>query len=161
MATIRLRARSFITILKSPAKEVTLEIRDANGNVVRRFSSQPPPPDNRPANVPEYWFAPPDVLSTNAGLNRFAWNLEWEHPEALTYNFRGRHIDYIEYTLPDHAVPGRTPRYQPPGPLAVPGRYEVVLKVDGKSFRQPRTIRLIHACTSTPAIWKRSLKPHG
>jgi hypothetical protein len=109
---------------------------------VRRFSSQTPPPDNRPANVPEYWFAPPDVLSTNAGLNRFAWNIEWEHPEALTYNFRGRHIDYIEYTLPDHAVPGRTPRYQPPGPLAVPGNYEVVLTVDGKSFRQPLTIRL-------------------
>ncbi|HEY0350290.1 MAG TPA: YCF48-related protein [Pyrinomonadaceae bacterium] len=136
--------------LKAPAKEITLDIRDANKNVVRHFSSKPPPPDNRPANVPEYWFAPPEVLSTNAGLNRFAWNIEWEHPEALTYNFRGRHIDYIEYTLPDHAVPGRTPRYQPPGPLAVPGRYEVVLTVDGKTFRQPLTIKIdprVHVST--------------
>ncbi|HBB97884.1 MAG TPA: hypothetical protein DC054_21085, partial [Blastocatellia bacterium] len=128
--------------LKNPAKEISLEVRDAAGAVVRRFSSKTPQADNRPANVPEYWFAPPDVLTTKAGLNRFAWNLEWEHPDALTYNFRGRHIDYIEYTLPDHAVPGRTPRYQPPGPLAVPGRYEVVLTVDGKSFRQPLTIKI-------------------
>ncbi|MFN2578446.1 MAG: WD40/YVTN/BNR-like repeat-containing protein [Pyrinomonadaceae bacterium] len=128
--------------LKAPARQITLEVRDKDGNAVRRFSSKPSPSDNRPANVPDYWFAPPDVMTTNAGLNRFAWNLEWEHPDALTYNFRGRHIDYIEYTLPDHAVPGRTPRYQPPGPLAVPGTYEVILTVDGKSFRQPLTIKL-------------------
>jgi photosystem II stability/assembly factor-like uncharacterized protein len=128
--------------LKSPAKEISLEIHDTAGKLVRRFSSNPSPPDTRAANVPEYWFAPPDVLTTHAGVNRFVWNLEWPHPDALTYNFRGRHIDYIEYTLPDHAVPGRTPRYQPPGPLAVPGNYEVILRVDGKAFRQPLTIQV-------------------
>jgi photosystem II stability/assembly factor-like uncharacterized protein len=128
--------------LKSPAKEVSLEIYDAKKNLVRSFSSTAPPADTRLANVPDYWFAPPDVLTRHAGLNRFAWNLEWPHPDALTYNFRGRHIDYIEYTLPDHAVPGRTPRYQPPGPLAVPGDYELVLKVDGKTFRQRLNVEL-------------------
>jgi len=128
--------------LKSPAKEVSLEIYDAKKNLVRSFSSIAPPADTRLANVPDYWFAPPDVLTRHAGLNRFAWNLEWPHPDALTYNFRGRHIDYIEYTLPDHAVPGRTPRYQPPGPLAVPGDYELVLKVDGKTFRQRLNVEL-------------------
>jgi hypothetical protein len=92
--------------------------------------------------VPDYWFAPPDVLSTHAGLNRFVWNLEWPHPNALTYNFRGRHIDYMEYTLPDHAVPGRTPRYQPPGPLAVPGDYTLELTVDGKTFRKSLRVTL-------------------
>jgi photosystem II stability/assembly factor-like uncharacterized protein len=128
--------------LKSPAKQVSLEIFDAKKNLVRSFSSNPHPPDTRPANVPDYWFAPPEILTTHAGLNRFAWNLEWPHPDALTYNFRGRHIDYIEYTLPDHAVPGRTPRYQPPGPLAVPGDYVLVLTVDGKSFRQSLRVAL-------------------
>jgi len=128
--------------LKSPAKEISLEIHDAAGRILRRFSSIAPPPDMRPANVPDYWFGPPEVLPTHAGLNRFAWNLEWAHPDALTYNFRGRHIDYIEYTLPDHAVPGRTPRYQPPGPLAVPGNYQLIMTVDGKTFRQQLTIRL-------------------
>jgi hypothetical protein len=128
--------------LASPAKEISLEIRDGSGQVVRRFSNQEPPADKRAANVPDYWFAPPEVLTTRAGLNRFVWNLEWPHPDALTYNFRGRHIDYIEYTLPDHAVPGKTPRYQPPGPLAVPGNYELVLTVDGQVLRQSLAVKL-------------------
>ena len=128
--------------LKSPAKEITLEIRDAHGEVVRRFSSKAAPVEQRPRNVPDYWFAPPDVLTTNAGLNRFAWNLEWPHPDTLAYNFRGRPIDYIEYTLPDHAVSGKTPINQPPGPLATPGRYEVILTVDGKTHRQSLLVTL-------------------
>jgi photosystem II stability/assembly factor-like uncharacterized protein len=128
--------------LKSAAKQITLEIRDARGEVVRRFSSKATPAERRPRNVPDYWFAPPDVLTTNAGLNRFAWNLEWPHPDTLTYNFRGRAIDYIEYTLPDHAVAGKTPINQPPGPLAAPGSYEVVLIVDGKTYRQPLMVTL-------------------
>lgn len=123
-------------------RNLTIEIRDAQGNVVRRFSNKPSAPELRPKNVPDYWFAPPEVLSTNPGLNRFVWNLEWPHPDALTYNFRGRHIDYIEYTLPDHAVAGKTPVNQPPGPLAVPGNYEVVLTVDGKTYRQPLVVAL-------------------
>ncbi|HVS82884.1 MAG TPA: hypothetical protein VHE60_14235 [Pyrinomonadaceae bacterium] len=126
----------------SPAKEITLEIRDARGNIVRQFSSRAPSRDNTTKNVPDYWFAPAEVLTTTAGLNRFVWNLEWPHPDTLTYNFRGRHIDYVEYTLPDHAVAGKTPINQPPGPLAVPGHYEVVLTVDGKTHRQPLNVTL-------------------
>ena len=122
--------------LKSPAKEITLEIRDARGEVVREFSSKAEVRDNIPRNVPDYWFAPPEVLTTNAGLNRFSWNLTWPHPNTLTYNFRGRHINYVEYTLPDHAVPGNTPIDQPPGPLVAPGNYEIVLTVDGRKYRQ-------------------------
>ena len=128
--------------LKSPAKEITLEIRDARGEVVRRFSSKAPPAEQRPKNAPDYWFATPEVLTANAGLNRFVWNLEWPHPDTLAYNFRGRPIDYIEYTMPDHAIAGKTPINQPPGPLAAPGRYEVVLTVDGKTYRQPLTVTL-------------------
>jgi photosystem II stability/assembly factor-like uncharacterized protein len=128
--------------LKSPAKEITLEIRDDRGHVVRTFSSQPTPPDKTLRNVPDYWFAPTDVLTTHAGLNRFVWNLEWPHPDTLAYSFYGRHLDYVEYTLPDHAIAGKTPVNQPPGPLAVPGSYEVVLTVDGKTYRQPLMVTL-------------------
>lgn len=128
--------------LQSAAKEISLEIRDEHGNVVRRFSNKPPPIDTRPRNVPDYWFAPPDVLTTRPGLNRFAWNLEWPHPDTLPYSFYGRPLAYIEYTLADHAVAGKTPINQPPGPLAVPGKYEVVLTIDGKTFRQPMRVIL-------------------
>ncbi|MDX6577522.1 MAG: hypothetical protein QOE96_3475 [Blastocatellia bacterium] len=128
--------------LKSPAKSITLEIRDAQGEVVRRFSNKPTQPELGPKNVPDYWFAPPDILTTKSGVNRFVWDMQWPHPDTLTYNFRGRHIDYVEYTLPDHAVAGKTPMNQPPGPLAVPGNYELVLTVDGKTYRQPLTVTL-------------------
>ncbi|MDX6405453.1 MAG: hypothetical protein QOH70_2908 [Blastocatellia bacterium] len=128
--------------LKSPAKSITLEIRDEHGDVVRRFSNKPTQLELGSKNVPDYWFAGPDVLTTNAGLNRFVWDMQWPHPDTLTYNFRGRHIDYVEYTLPDHAVAGKTPISQPPGPLAVPGNYELVLTVDGKTYRQPLTVTL-------------------
>src|SRR5262249_24488909 len=97
-------------------------------------------PDPRPKNVPDYWFAPPEALTTRAGLNRFVWNLQWPHPDVLPYNFYGQHIDYIEYTLPDHAVAGGTPVNQPTGPFVVPGKYELALTVDGKTFRQSLTV---------------------
>ena len=124
------------------AGEITLEIHDEHGQTVRRYSSKPPAPEKLPANAPEYWFAPPPVLSTKAGLHRFVWNLQWDYPAALSYSFRGRPLDYIEYTLPDHAIAGQTPRHQPPGPYVVPGRYEVVLTVGGQTYRQPLVVKL-------------------
>jgi photosystem II stability/assembly factor-like uncharacterized protein len=128
--------------LKSAPQNISLEIRDARGNVVRRFSDKAEPRDPRPKNVPEWWFEPSTALTTKAGLNRFVWNLQWPHPDALTFGFRGNPLDYIEYTLPDHAVVGNTPVNQPPGPFVIPGVYEVVLTVDGKTFRQPLVVTM-------------------
>jgi hypothetical protein len=59
----------------------------------------------------------------------------------LPYNYYGALIDYTEYTLADHAIPGQTPRYQPQGPLAVPGAYTVVLTVGGKKLRRTLTVK--------------------
>jgi photosystem II stability/assembly factor-like uncharacterized protein len=138
--------------LKSPpAKEITLEIRDARGAVVRRYSSTPPPPDDRPRNVPDLWFAPPAVLTTKAGVNRFVWDLRYADPPTLPYNFYGARIDYVEYTLPVHAVAGLTPRQQPQGALVAPGTYEVVLTVAGKTYRQPLVVEPDPRARATPA----------
>jgi len=128
--------------LDSVPRDISLEVLDAKGNVVRRFTNKASPRDPRPKNVPEWWFEPPDALPANRGLNRFAWNLQWPHPDALAFSFRGAPLNYIEYTLPDHAVFGNTPINQPPGPFVVPGQYEVVLTVDGKTYRQPLTVTL-------------------
>ncbi len=127
---------------KHVASRVALEIRDPQGKVVSRYTNASPMSDNRPRNVPDYWFETPTVLSNGEGLNRVVWNMQWPAPNTLTYNFRGRHIDYVEYTLPDHAVAGKTPVNQPPGPLVVPGTYEVILTVDGKTYRQLLTVTL-------------------
>ncbi|HSB75437.1 MAG TPA: hypothetical protein VLC12_07285, partial [Terriglobales bacterium] len=120
---------------------VTLAIYDAHHNLIRQFSTTPEPPPPQPANAPEYWFAPEPALRPHPGLNRFVWDLRYPHPAALTYGYFGKHLDYFEYTLPDHAIPGQTPRYQPQGPLVVPGLYQVVLTVNGQEYRQPLTVR--------------------
>jgi hypothetical protein len=62
--------------------------------------------------------------------------------KALRYSYYGNILDYIEYTLSDHAVPGKFPRDLQPGPFIVPGQYSLVLGVDGKTLRQPLTVSL-------------------
>jgi photosystem II stability/assembly factor-like uncharacterized protein len=122
--------------------EITLDIRDEHGRTVRHYSSTAPLPDPLPANAPEFWFAAAPVLSTKIGLHRFVWDLQWEHPATLPFGYYGKLLDYTEYTLPDHAVAGQTPRHQPPGPYVVPGRYEVVLTVAGQTYRQPLLVKV-------------------
>ena len=124
-------------LLSSPPKgEVTLDVLDQKGTRIRHFSSIAAKETLPPANVPEYWFYPPVSLPTAAGINRFVWDLHYPAPTALPYGFFGEHLEYTEFTLPDHAVPGETPRLQPPGPVVPPGAYELVLTVDGKACRQ-------------------------
>jgi len=137
--------------LKTPAKsEITLDILDASGRKIRHYSSLPSASSTMAGNAPDYWFASSAVLETSQGLHRFVWDLREEDPLTLTYGYFGGKLDYIEYTLPDHSVPGSTPRQQPPGPLVVPGTYYAVLRVDGKEFRQSLQVWLdprVHTST--------------
>ncbi len=126
----------------SPGSEIKLSIYDGKNNLVREYSSVAPAMDSAPANVPSYWFAPPTALTRDQGLNRFTWDLRYPAPKTLRYGYFGEHLDYIEYTLADHAIPGDTPREQPNGPFVVPGTYSVVLRVDGQSYTQPLTVTL-------------------
>jgi hypothetical protein len=125
----------------APAGEIALTIRNARGGVVRRFTSTAPPASTLLANVPDYWFAPPDVLTTNRGVNRFAWNLRYPSPKILPFGYFGGLLNFIEYTLADHAVPGRTPREQPEGPLVTPGEYTVELSAGGTIDRQTLVVK--------------------
>ncbi len=120
----------------APKQEITLDLLDQQGTRIRHFSSNPFPENSLPANVPEFWFAPPVSLPTQPGVNRFTWNLRYAEPTVIPYSYFGERLDYIEYDLPDNAIPGKTPRLQPPGPLAAPGDYSLVLTVDGMSYRQ-------------------------
>ncbi|HEY8309264.1 MAG TPA: hypothetical protein VIG47_01850, partial [Gemmatimonadaceae bacterium] len=115
---------------------ISLTIRDASGNVVRQYTNVAPPPALMP-NVPMYWFAPPEGLPTTAGLHRVLWDLRYQDPKTLPYGYYGNMLTYTEYTLTWHAVKGNTPRVQPPGPIAIPGRYEVELTVGGHTYKQP------------------------
>ncbi|HYL68032.1 MAG TPA: hypothetical protein VEX69_02615 [Candidatus Limnocylindria bacterium] len=131
----------FNYFLKSvPTGELTLEIHDAQGTLVRRFTSLAAPPVTTLANVPDYWFEDPKVLSKNVGLNRFVWDLRIAPPPALNYGYYGEALDYIEYTLSDHAIPYDTPREQTLGPFVVPGQYEAVFIGNDQLVRQKFTV---------------------
>ena len=106
--------------LKSGAGHLKLEIFDANGKLVRGFSSDDQKePKRLPVPVAPRWFPKPPVLDLSTGMHRFVWDLavgRTSNPEES--------VDDEE---------SGTPR----GPRVVPGAYEVRLTVDGKTSRQP------------------------
>jgi photosystem II stability/assembly factor-like uncharacterized protein len=138
--------------LAAPATgAITLTISDAAGALVREFSSVAPPKDTTMANVPEYWLAPPVVLPTTAGMHRVAWDLRYADPPTLNYGYGGTALDYREYTLSWHAIPGRTPRSTLVGPMVLPGIYTAKLIVNGRSYTQPITVVQDPRITVPPA----------
>jgi photosystem II stability/assembly factor-like uncharacterized protein len=134
-----------------PAGDVTLKILDARGQIVRTFTSRMPPEPQLLANVPNYWFAPPAVLTRNHGLNRFAWNLRYPNPKILPFGYFGGLLPYVEYTLAEHAIPGQTPRDQPEGPLALPGDCAIEIATGTHTDRQTLTVRLDPRVRATAA----------
>jgi hypothetical protein len=120
--------------LAQPASgAVTLEILDSQGKVVRRYASSDKPEQTeeqlKKQLIPLYWIRMPRVLSAAAGAHRWVWNLHYTTPVATHYSY------------PISAVPHATPRV-PQGPRAVPGQYTVRLRVDGKSYAAPLTVKM-------------------
>jgi photosystem II stability/assembly factor-like uncharacterized protein len=117
--------------LGSDAKApVTLEILNAVGNVVRRFSSADSvEPIETDLNVPTYWIRPPQRMATSAGTHRFVWDLHYSPPKVLGHDY------------PISAIYGDTPRF-PLGPAVLPGEYTIRLTADGRSYTQPLTIKM-------------------
>jgi hypothetical protein len=118
-------------LLKEPAQgPVTLEILDAAGALVRRYRSDDPPEPPVPGrNIPDYWIRPPQVLSAEAGLHRFVWDLHHPAPAAASFSY------------PISAIYGNTPR-EPRGPWAVPGTYTARLIVNGRTLSQPLLVKM-------------------
>ena len=112
---------------------VTLEILDANGTVLRTYSSTDPttptPEELRTNLIPPYWPKINGPLPVAAGMHRWVWDLRMTRPASP-------HYDY-----PISAVPGRTPLV-PQGPLVLPGTYTVRLTADDHSEAQPLTVKM-------------------
>jgi photosystem II stability/assembly factor-like uncharacterized protein len=105
----------------APKSEVTLEILDAQGAVVRKYSSV----EKKEAETPPEW---PDLepekekIPAEAGMNRFAWDLRYEGP---------------------HKLPGEVgAEYRSKGPMAAPGNYQVRLTTEGKSLTVPLELKM-------------------
>lgn len=104
-----------------PAMPVQLEILDADGKLVRRFSSDDKPHKTDPGAVPfpMYWVHDPQPLAAEAGAHRFVWDLRYSLPRGV-----------------------RDSAWRPRTILAVPGNYTVRLNVGGKSLTQSLTVVL-------------------
>jgi len=94
-----------------PGAETKLEILDASGKVIRKYSSaelerldEPPDPDDK---------KPEKEIKPEAGLNRFVWDLRYEEAHHVP--------GYYLWAYDSGAV----------GPVAVPGQYQVRLTVGG------------------------------
>jgi photosystem II stability/assembly factor-like uncharacterized protein len=114
----------------SSSGPVTLEILDAAGAVVRRYSSADPVPRIDPMlAIPIYWVRLPQVLSNEPGMHRFLWDMRYapipgapsQFPIAAVYR---------------NTAPAAT------SPWVMPGRYTVKLTANGKSSTQPLVIQM-------------------
>lgn len=102
---------------KEPAK---LEFLDEQGKVIRTYSSEEKKNDDAAQEGERDETI--DHIPAKAGLNRFAWDLRYELPKK------------IPMAIYDSG--------QPSGPLAMPGKYQVRLTVEGKSQTAPFEIKL-------------------
>jgi photosystem II stability/assembly factor-like uncharacterized protein len=115
--------------LKSPAS-VTIEIADAAGKLVRRYSSSDQPvPINPEIVVQTEWVRPTAIPSAEAGMHRFVWDLHYPPPDAF------------EHEYPISAIWHNTPR-NPQGPRALPGQYTVKLIAGNQTYTQQLAIRM-------------------
>ena len=114
----------------APSRDITLDVLDASGAVVRHLTSAPGTPVPEAARPPEpnFWVAPPFSLPKKAGENRTHWDLRYEAPSSFTHSFE------------INANPGLTPP-SPEGALVLPGTYTLKLTVDGKSYSQTVTVK--------------------
>ena len=118
----------------SVSGDIQLEIHDSDGNLIHSYSSAPLPKEQSdPPYIAEYWIAHPQPLSKEAGMHRFIWNLRYQNPQAVH--------SQSPYNYPSAAIVGATP-LPPEGPLVLPGKYEVQLKVSGQTLRQPLEVKM-------------------
>lgn len=117
--------------LAASTSEVALEVVDADGVVVRSFSSSDAIEIIDPETLPHptYWLRPPQTLGTTAGHHRFVWDLRREPPRGARRQ------------LAISAVVGRTPS-GPHGPFVAPGGYTVRLTAGGEVRERALEVRL-------------------
>ena len=109
-------------VKEKPKGETTIEILDASGSVVRKYSSSKSEELEEPLNPDDK--KPEKQIKPDAGLNRFVWDFRYEPASHVP-----------DYYLWEYYGGSR-------GPLAMPGKYQVRLTVDGKAQTAPFEVRL-------------------
>jgi hypothetical protein len=129
----------------APSGDVSIAIYDQKGQLVRQLSSKPEPVrTEEPPPVPNYWLYHPTPLPKNVGMNRYVWDLRYASPDA------------IQHMYPISALYEST-HAEPQGPFVVPGKYEVRLTVEGKTYKQPLTVEMDPRVKVTQAALQQQL----
>ncbi|MEY2479218.1 MAG: hypothetical protein QOI04_145, partial [Verrucomicrobiota bacterium] len=100
----------------APKDEVTLDVLDGQGKVVRHLSSKEKKDNEQPPEWPDRQERA-KTIPAKEGMNRFAWDLRYDDP----------------IQIPGAFYSGDGPK----GPLALPGEYQVKLTVAGKTQTAP------------------------
>jgi photosystem II stability/assembly factor-like uncharacterized protein len=114
----------------SNSSPVTLEIKDAAGQTVRRYSSADPIPAIDPMlAIPPYWIRPPTKLSSDPGMHRWLWDMHYAP------------IPGLKPAYPISAIYRNTPP-DFTSPWVMPGKYTAVLSVNGKTYTQSFVVQM-------------------
>jgi photosystem II stability/assembly factor-like uncharacterized protein len=136
-------------LASAASSAVTLEILDAHGQLVRKFSSDDKPPvtesDLKKQLIPLYWLRPFRSLPSDAGMHRWVWDLHYPAPDSVRHDY------------PIAAIPGDTPRY-PLGPTALPGTYTARLTANGKTYTAPFIVKMDPHIKISPAGLEKKFK---
>ena len=120
-------------LAQSSSVPLSLEILDARGQLVRKFSSADKPDateeELKKQLIPLYWVRPSRSLSADVGMHRWVWDLRYPAPDSTRHEY------------PIAAIPGDTPRL-PLGPTVLPGTYTARLTADGKRYTAPFTVKM-------------------
>jgi photosystem II stability/assembly factor-like uncharacterized protein len=101
------------------SQRVKIELLDASGQVIRTFPD-PYQPKKEKGGDDDFRGPKPVAITADAGLNRFVWDMRYAGSPAIP-----------KTSLWSASLQG---------PIALPGRYQVRVTVDGKSETQPLEI---------------------
>ena len=105
-----------------------LEIIDAQGKLIRKYSTNDKPYEIPDVNIPLYWIRPQQILSGEAGAHRFLWDM---HYTPLN----------VPPTYPISAIYQNTVPVQT-APWVMPGLYTIKLSTDGNSYTQQLIVKI-------------------
>ena len=108
--------------------ELVLDIRDAKGNEVCRFSSKDTLYKIPDVNIPLYWIRPQQRLGTEAGGHRFVWNMHYQPLNVPP--------SYPIGAVYENTAPAAT------SPWVMPGKYTATLTVKGHTVTKTFEVKM-------------------
>ena len=114
--------------LDKKANNISLEILDVKGTVIRSYNATDTLYKIPDVNIPQYWIRPQQLLSAEAGAHRFMWDMHYTPLNVpATYPIAAIYMN----TAPDFT-----------SPWVMPGIYMARLTVNGKAYTQSFIIKM-------------------